>query len=403
MNMVNENNAASISLRNLLLFILASIILLGIGYKFLEYKTASVLVDLHKKSWAQELSLTSKSQENQRAYKDSIDNLLDPKITPSKSIEELSKLNSLNKLYREHTLNYLATMRSNQKDYENLVLPSRILLGKSGSLVRGIIDNQLKYYQEEIGGAEVSLVSSDLIINTFDVWKDFTVSNDFVARGGSSLATFIPKNFPDIATLEKYTKGNFRYENDEKIKKYFPENYEYLTKAKTYFALFYEIAKDFVAGDLEAAGYKSPRLAEEEIEINPDFDRLFSEGEKDSLERSKKIAEHVFKLVKTTKDFEDTDAGKNPLGNVAGWKDDLILCQLYNYKSQIYQGITEEYPKAKNTDELLLELDKISPRTESIDSRFDKTSLKFTNDEEVIRFECKDKEENKTYTYEILK
>lgn len=403
---MTKNNFKINSLRNLILLLLAGFLILSLLYKVLEWNTVKTLADLNRKTWSEELSLVEESAENQETALEPLTRLVtDQKLKSQDILDILGKVTSSTKLWTENYNNYLQLLKQNQEEYEKLKFPTSLLvIGKVGNLTRGILSYQTEYYKKEIGAGDRGLAEGYILTNTFNVWRDWTILNDFSTKTQNSPEVNYPKYWPDIAVLEKYTKGNFKFDEEDKLRQYYPENYEYLSKSKKYFSTFYQIAKDYVAGDYESAQYKWSRLNEESVEINPDFDQLFSEGQKEVVEQSKGIAESVLNLVKLLKEFEDGNLGNYPvLGQVKGWKSDLILCQMYNYKTGIFHSVTEKHPEAENVDDLLKELNQVSPRTESVDAKFDKDVLRFTNDDKEIKFECNDKDQNKVYTFKILK
>ena len=85
------------------------------------------------------------------------------------------------------------------------------------------------------------------------------------------------------------------------------------------------------------------------------------------------------------------------------WSEDLVLCQMYNYKSSYYYDVTSSYPTSKTVSDLIKELSTISPKTTNIDDKFDKSVMTFKNSDKRLDFTCKDKVSNTSLKYFITK
>ena len=138
-----------------------------------------------------------------------------------------------------------------------------------------------------------------------------------------------------------------------------------------------------------------------DVNIHPTIDYAEATLKKDL---AKNTIETVTNKVNAINTFQEEDLGSYPaLPKISKWKEDLVLCQLYAYKSQFYNLITGKYPEATNFDELLIKLSQVAPKTDDVDRKFDKSVIKFTNNDKEITFECTDKEDSKTFVFKTPK
>ena len=89
------------------------------------------------------------------------------------------------------------------------------------------------------------------------VLKDQAVVDKFSSTIIKDPLNSIPKYFPNISPLEKYTSNNFKFYHEDLIKQYLPNGYEALNRYKSYFSSYYSVTKDVVNGDYESVDRKS--------------------------------------------------------------------------------------------------------------------------------------------------
>ena len=388
------------SLRNIVLFLLSILILIGIGYKYFEWQTLKSISSIQVSVDKEELGLAEEeSKLGNKAY-DSFGKLLEPEASTEAQLKQFDELNGLVNQSLNNQENYIKTLENNRKKYDELRTRSNFLFGKKGKFTKQIISSQKEYYDTEIEIANEDLVSSTLLKNLLMVWKDRVVMDEYDLAATKDIETVYSRNFSDIATLEKYTRSDFKFQESDKIKELYPYGYDSLNKFKDYMASYYSVIKDYIGGDLESAGYKYSRLQETEINLNIDFDKLFDEGNERRKERGKKIISSTTEKVRLIKEFKENNLGSYPLlAPIGYWKEDLILCGVYEYKIGYYNLITNKYPDANNFDNLLVQLSEVSPKTDSVDNKFDKSIVKYSNSDKEIKFECTDKEDGKSFSF----
>jgi hypothetical protein len=176
-----------------------------------------------------------------------------------------------------------------------------------------------------------------------------------------------------------------------------------LDRYRAYFSSYYSVAKDAVNSDYESVQYKLSKLEETRTNLNVNFADLFSEGKNKNTENAKNIIQLVSDEAYLIKDFKSKGLYKYPLlANVNNWDEDLMLCQMYDYKSSVYHNMTTKYVSAKTTKDLLNELSSISPSTSLVDSQFDTKTINFTNNDKAITFKCTGRSNN-TFIFETIK
>lgn len=396
----------TINLRTFLIIFLFLLFLLGIGYKIVEWNTLKKLSKLNSRTIPQELAIVEKSNKESEEALDLIVELFsDENLDLEEQLLLFDEIDGKANFAISHSKEYLSTLETNKKEYAKLKPVSKLLIiGKRGKFLRKYLENQISYYDKEIEGAKESVVGDYLFKNMFSVMKDKAVMIDFDEKASVAPTTNYSKYFSDVASLEKYTRGDFKFPEEDRIKELYPYGYEMLTNNREYMKAYYSVVKDFVAENYESAAYKYSRIEETYLELNVDFDRLLSEGEERGNERTKKIIEYVVAKNKAIKDFENQNLGVYPLlPEISGWKDDLELCQLYGYKAGYYYGVLKKYPEAEDFESLVTELAQLAPSSSSIDSEFDKEVIGFINTDEVMQFDCTDKEADRTYTFTTTK
>jgi len=283
---------------------------------------------------------------------------------------------------------------------------SKFLLGKRGSFAKDLIKNQISYYQKEIENAEEGVAGNELFVNIYKILKDFNILLTYDVKGTANQKNY-SANFSDVAILEKYTREDFKFTDEDNIKTFFTYGYEVLNKYKNYFSSYYEMTKDFVSGDEESASYKYATFQKDSIELNIDFDKITDEGAEKQINRSKAIIGITLNKISNIKRFKNDNLGYFPfLKKIESWKEDLVLCQLYSYKASLFQNITKKTIKFSNIDELFNELSQVSPKSDELDKVFNREVLTIKGLEEkekYITFECKDEATGIVYPFDVTK
>jgi len=391
-------------LRNVLLLILTLILTISIGHKYLEWSVFNQLVKLQHLFTSNELSIIEMGDKLNEAVTDDIAQLSKPKLTPEGSLKIYSELDGKINLVLDNDRSYVETIKVNSSKYRTLNFLSKLLVGNRGKLARRIIQDQLNYYEKEKNSAYDDLVSDYLVKNIFAVAKDKTIMQIYDEKASTSPKTLYLKYFSDIAPLEKYTRSDFKFPEEDAIKNLYPYGYETLQNNKNYMSAYYAVIKDFVAGDYESATYKYSKLQEQYIKLNIDMDRLFRENEFAKQERSKQIIELVVDKVAAIKEFKNKNFGKYPLfPSIEGWKEDLEMCQIYYVKGLLSSNISRKPIDAKDLGAYFDWLSSINPSTSAVDNLIDKSIIKFANSEDKLTYQCLDKEAGKEYTFVTTK
>ncbi len=394
-----------LSLNFLLLTSLFFLIFLGVGYKITERKSLKTISEIHTRVVPAELTGVEKNSKNGLAIAELIGKLYAKKPPPfEEQLKILDEIDGQVNLNIGYVKEYLTNLEKDKKEFENLIFVSKFLFGRPGDFLRKFLENRLNYYKEETEAANQGIVEGYLVKNIFTVARDKIIMNKFDKKASGSPKTNYPKYFADIATLEKYTNNSFKFPEEDKIKELYPYGYETLINNKNYMNAYYSVVKDYVAEDYESALYKYSRIQEGYLKLNVDFDRLFGERDEENKEKAKRIIEYVANAIKAIKDFRMNNLGLYPLlPRIDSFKEDLELCQLYSYKTGLYFNTLKKYPKASDSATLVEELTQLPPSTSVVDDKFDMNVLNYTNNDELIKFECVDKQANKTYTFEIRK
>ena len=394
--------------RNFLLLILVGIIFLGLGYKYFEWSILNKLAYFQNNFDIKEFDTQLQQQKVGKEVFELMDNSSekDNKLSEEEQLKEFDEIVGKIKLYIDIEKNYLNLIKENQSIYQKTKASSYLLLGKRGSFAKDLILNQLNYYQKEIESVEESIISDELLGNIYRILKDFNILLSYDEKGTVNEANY-SKYFSDIANIEKYSRTDFKFTEEDKIKELLPYGYETLNKYKKYFGSYYEMTKDFVAEDKESAYYKYATFIKESLELNIDYDKLSKEGEERKINRAKDIISFTLNKISSITHFKSGKLGYYPfLQPINNWKEDLILCQLYSYKTSLYQTISGKTIKISNIDELFNELSQLSPKTDDMDKLFKRDILTIKGLEEkekYITFECKDEITGKVYPFDVTK
>ncbi|QQG41333.1 MAG: hypothetical protein HYV90_04175 [Candidatus Woesebacteria bacterium] len=394
----------SVHLRDALLLLFALIFVLGVGYKYLEWSVFDKLAKLHHDSIPNELSILEKSSSFSEDAIADIVRLSDPKSSPTSRLVIYDELDGKINLALDIDKSYVEAVEINASKYKPLVFLSKLLVGERGKLARRIVLDQVEYYEKEGVGAYDNVVSDYLLKNIFAVSKDKDIMQIYDEKASISPEKLYPKYFSEIASLEKYTRSDFKFPEEDAIRESYSYGYETLQNNKNYLSAYYAVIKDFVAGDYESASYKFSKLQDQYIKLNVDMDRLFGENRSAKQDKSKQIIELVVDKDTAIKEFKNKNFGKYPLlAFIGGWKEDLEMCQIYYVKGSLASDMSKKPIDAKDTTAYMDWLSKMNPSTSTIDNLFDKSVIKFTNTDEKLTFQCLDKETGKEYTFVTTK
>lgn len=399
------NKGIIINIRKLLLVFALSFFLIGIGYKYYEWNLLKNLSNLYNTSWKQELKTVERGgKAGDEFFKLQADTFSEKAAADSlvKNYKELSgKLN----LYIENEEEYLRLIRQNKDKYLALKTPPLFLFGPQGNFGKETVNLQLKYYDSEEENANRNIASLYLWSNLLSVLRDKSIVEAFEKKIGSNYKN-VSKYFSDISTIQSYTENSYRFSHQEEIDKYFPGGLETLQKYKSYLSTYYLVVEDIVNGDYDSAAYKYTNISNNIASLSLNLDSIFNaQADEQRVSNNKKIVEAVSNQASLIKRFKKNNLGKYPfLSTINKWKEDLVLCQMYDFKTlAIYYSITSNYPTAKNFNDLIIELSSVNPKTEIVDNDFDRDVVMFTNDDDRIEFQCKDEADGDTLIFTTIK
>lgn len=399
-------------LRDLIIFFLVFLFILGIGYKYFEWDTLKKVISVANINQKAELARFEENNLyfNTQAYP-KLEYLFSDKIESSEDyIDAADKLRTEIKITKDMDSIYENMLADNREKLSQLKWRRFFLLGKSREFINNFLTNLILSYDNSLKNAKIDSIDSTFLEDYFLVNRDMEISNDFFKKSpdgfNQALVKYVQTNFPRIGVLEKYSKDDFRFSDEDSYKTNNPYGYEILSKYKDYLKTFYLIMKDVASDDLESASYKSSKLQSHIVALNPDYEKLFGEGNshKDSIDKNKLIS--LANIVKSSKDFASKGIKEYPLlGRVGEFNGDLTMCYGYIFKSSgLYYRLKSEYPSATDSKSLVKEIAKIEPNTDFVDSVFDYDVLKVvSNDDKLIKFECLDKSDGRIYKFEISK
>lgn len=387
-------------LRDALILLLALFLVFGVGYKYLEWSVFDRLAKLQHFSIPNELSIIERGGNLSEDAGVDIVKLNEPKSTLESNLKIYDELDGKINLILENDKSYVDAINSNSSKYKTLNILSKLLIGKRGKLARRIVSDQIQYYVNEGKGARDNVISDYLMKNIFAVSKDKAIMQIYDNKASASPNTLYSKYFSEVASLEKYTRSDYKFVEEDAIKQSYSYGFETLQNNKNYLSAYYAVIKDFVAGDYESSAYKYTKLEAQFIKLNVDFDKLFGENESIKQDLSKKIIELVVDKDTAIKEFKSGGFDKYPLlPRIEGWKEDLEMCQIYDVKGSLISGISKKPVEAKDLDAYLNWLSQMNPSTASIDNSIDKSIIKFTNTDDKLTYQCLDKETGKEYIF----
>jgi len=396
-----------INLRHIVLLAFFIIFSLSLIYKYVEWDTTKKLITQYNKNWSRELQILSdrgKEASDEAAIVKDLYTMIDnSKYTYEDMYNQFDKTTSSINLEINNTEGHLSTLKKNKNELDKLKVTANFLFGQRGNFVKDLINKLDTYYDLGIKNISSSLIRTYVYKSYFSTFKDFKIQTSFVQLAREDIEKNPSKYFSMLAPLEKYTKDDYKLEKEDEIKTLYPKSYEGIMRTVNYIRSYYSVTRDYVMGDLTSAEYKVSKLNEDNMNLNFDYSILFNEDNEQKRELNKEIISVLSDSIKDIKDYRDNKLNVNVLGQLDGWMEDVVLCKLYEYKSSYYYNLTNQYPKAKTVTDLIKELSTTDPKTDAIDSRFDKNVMIYHNDDKTIKFECKDKKNNKTYSYEWQK
>jgi len=386
---------SAIKIRNLLLSLLIFLILLFVGYKYFEWKTFSDLAGAYNNSYFNEIKFVSEMEPSYTGYYTELFNnkqFKNPKDSTDYLLGLTAVENKLN-IVINNDEGYRDLLNNNNDLFSKLKGGINLLFGERGSIGKEILNDQLKYYQDEMEMNNINLATYYGTQILFTIYRDNIALSDFTKIiGNSTDSSYISKYFDNIASLEKYANSDFKFDNEDFINNYYPNFISKINNWKKFFAAYYAAEKDFTAGNAQVAQLELQAVSDNASNSYVDYSSIFNEQNSTSSKLSKDILKLVSDQAGAIKDYKSKQLYKYPfLKNVNVWKEDFVLCQMYDYKSGIYYSITSTYPVSKNVSDLINELSTISPKTDNVDSKFDKSSMKFTNSDKKLEFTCIDR------------
>lgn len=392
-----------INIRLAILIALLATFLIFVGYKYYEWSTLQFVYNLYNKSWSQELGLVQDENKNYLSYLQIYQKIYDKNAPKNALLNNYNELSGDLELVISNQESYKTALQQDSDAYSGI--NTLLLFGQRGGFVKNIVSQQLNYYQYEKDNAEMTNASLWLTFNLFRVLKDMSIVYNFTYETNSDYQTLIPKFWTDLAPLQAYTDSNFSFEHQDKIKKYYPSAYDLLSRYQSYFSDYYSTMQDAVNGDYQSVSYKIPTLQQTWTSLNVNFNDLYSETKDKTTSNDKNIIQIISDQSNIIKDFLSQKLYTYPLLPSIGknWKSDLVLCQMYDFKSELYHTITSNYIKASDSASLLNELQLVPPSTQFVDSKFDKGSMKIENNDKQIIFTCIDKTDNTSYKFVDVK
>lgn len=406
----NENYA-----RNFILFTVL-VIVLFFGYKYYEYRTIKDFIVFQNQSEDKEYRATEKNGQ------------LSEKISPifndfygigeTNTSKKVSKTDSeafiysynlsndlinLEKIITEANRDYSNLIKNNEQTYNNFDKKFSVLFTPQGRLFKEYIRYQKYYYDDEFKNSINNVISDNFTQNYTQVLQDRLVLANFVRITKGKTKDFISNNFGSISPLEKYTRNDYKFIDEENIKVKKPYGFELLDKNRKYMAAYYELIKEYIYGDTESYKYKYEKFNTISSDFNIDLNKVFSEGETEGIESSKRILENVYGKFLISKKINNILNKYSIYGKYGVLSSDLSMCQSYEYRYSLFGNMNGKYPIGNTIDELISEFDGINLSDKEADSLFNKSSLIFTNSKDKAIFECVDQDTKQKYTFSVSK
>lgn len=396
-----------INLRVVIFVLLIGIIILSFVYKYVEWSTTRELVSIYNNNWSKELKILSDDGKQASESAETIINLYNMidnvKYLYEDLFKQYDKVITVMNIGINQSENHLSTLKANKKELDKIKSKLVFFIGKRGNFIKDLVNKLDEYYSLGIKNVNSTLVQGYVFKDYFITEKDYKILQSFVSLVKDDLVNKPSTYFYILSPLEKYSKDDFKLEKEEKIKALYPKSYEGISRTVKYNTSYYSFTRDYVMGDIDSADYKISKLNEDNMNLNFDYQIVFSEGDEEKRELNKQIITTLTDSIKLIKDSKENSPKKDLFGSIGIWSEDVVLCKLYEYKVGYYYNLTKKYPEAKTFDDLIKEINTVAPTTESVDSKFDKSVIKYTNDDKTIKFLCLDKNNNETYTFITIK
>lgn len=370
--------------------IVFSVLLIGFGYKYNEWYVLNYLNNLQREADLAELKLIEKSNilgqdtEIMEAFGDSLTE--EPDVIES----NYKKLNSdfyLKKIAHEE---YYKLLLDNYHKYQQINKRAAFLLGSKKEFVNKFLNLTNNYYENEIKNSENITISIAFTENLLKLVKDRSIIAYYFYT--SDDLEDLASNFSKISSAEKYTRADFKFDQEDAIRSYYPSRLELLDINKKYISSLYLIAKDVAAGNHESAQYKYASMMDQIADSNIDTDDVFNENEESERKLEQEIAAINIKKILLLDDLN-----KNPIDNypfvesLNPWEVDALICNWLWYKTSIYEDVFDEIPIVDNLENLIAELNKVPPSAEELSEIVNYETNKIEYDAEAgkLKFICK--------------
>lgn len=391
--------------------VLGIVVMLG-AYKYLEYKTISGVAEKFSDSIVKDFRYESDMEKSGNKNfpvvvaalgfqtEEQIKNFKKLKKTDNEIVDDgIFALNVL----KEKNKQYLSLISEHKELFVKEQKLSKLLFGQRGKFVKDFLSNQIHYYDNIEQDSKNNLVDGDLILNMLTIGKDRNNLSSFTKITANNYKNY-SKNFQLISSLEKYSRNDFHFVNEDEIKRRNSYGYEMLIRNKEYFSIYYQIVKDIVEGDYDSATYKETKLNSVTANFNFDMEKVFDANSESSLENSKLIADFALKQVELITGFKQNKLGKYPIvKEIDDWKESLFLCDTFPYRAGIYKTITNKYVKSTKLPDLLDEFNDAGIQVIKEDREFDSNLLTITNDDKKLIFTCIDKDSGEKFEKEVVK
>ncbi|MDO8569992.1 MAG: hypothetical protein Q7R97_00205 [Candidatus Daviesbacteria bacterium] len=378
----------------------------GVAYKYQEYQYLKTLISSYQSTLTEKLTILEEYNNSQNEASKDIKTYFfqKPDTSIKDTLTNLDKAIKSAKLVQGMVQDYERQINQNRKNFQNIRKSNFLLFGSIKEFSDKFLTSVDNYYQKENQTVQDNKVAMDFSINLLETLKDYSIALNYLATAAKLPNNKVAASFYELSSLEKYSRDDFTFQNEEEIKKSMSYEYEILNKYRQYLKSYYLVVRDYMNGNYDSAAYKATRLTTDTSNLTIDWGRIGKEGEVERIKRGKAILEDMITQLTLLQNLKKNGLGEYPyLEEVAFSKTDLLSCHIYSYKKGVYYSVTSEYPKAKTIEELFKELSVISPKTNELDSEFDKNSMQYTNTDDEIEVACEDKGDNKSYTFTTLK
>lgn len=391
--------------KHVLFAILIILLIASFVYKWLEWNSLKDLASLYSSSVTGELKILSDLEEKRIDWSNKTKDFF-ASSTGSAELQKkaYSNLESSNDLMTNSFEEFNSLEKTNKQKYIILKDRLKMFFGQNINTANKIIQNQLDFYDVEIASGSDGRIMYSFYKNMAMIYYDLYQIFNF---NKVAINTQTAKNnFGMLSPIAKYDEGSFKYDNEDAIRGYAPEEYKILTKEKRYFSSFYELVKLTVKDQENSQNAINLRnkLNQDIANINIDFPNLFSDKKEVSLKRYKQVMTLVNDQLLEIYNVNNNNLFSYPLlGVVKFQKHDLWHCQFYEYKSGYYNFFNKKYPDSKNPKELISDLSSLSPKTDLLDKKFDLKGLAITNSKDAFNITCTDKDNDEKYDFKEQK